>query len=325
MKTLVKIIFSLLIAAGILWLLEKAFRFGLYHNRNYKISYIQKHQINADLLIQGPCQGEYTIDPLVIEKYVGLKGYNLALAHASFADNYIYLVKYINTQKKPKVVLLYVTPDSFAENGTNTFLAYQFAAFIKDAEVKSVVEDFDRSFLKVSNIPFLSYSYYSNFVFYKALAGWKDYLTGQNESLWPTGYNAPVHEYTSYKHYTELSPKDGVFIWSKQMEKYFLKIDSLLKDKGIELVVYESPIYYQSMQSQKNRNNFLKRIDSLCLNNNIPFIRFDTLSLSKNRRYFFNSYNTTLEGNAIFNPIFGQMLRDTLPTIFAKQSNKQVK
>ena len=316
MKIIFKIFGSFFLAALVLIGFEVLLEFGLEHNRNFKISYIQRHPVKAELLVHGPCESEWMIDPAVLESYVPMHAYNLSLNHSDFADNYIFLTTYLKHQPKPKAVLLYVTPESFDSTVANTFNTYRFAHLLSDKDVAAVVQEMDPQYYQYASMPFLKYAYYSNFTFYKAISGWFDFFRKRTTPEWPNGYAAPAHSYDrAFKSFRDLNPKAGYFLWSAKREKYFRKIIELLKKEHIPLMVYEAPVYHEALAYQKNRSSHIRRIDSICTAYNIANFRFDTLSMRFNKDYYFSTYNTTMAGNAIFNPYLGKFLRDTLPAV----------
>ena len=226
MKVLTKIALSLVLAAGLLILLAQIFTFGIQNNRNFKISFIRTNPINAELLIHGTCQSELSIDPSILQKNLHLKAYNLSTNHSNYAENYLFLREYLKYQKKPKAVLLYASPDSFAENGTNIFNSFRFSALMQDEVVKSTIKDFDANYVQTSKIPFLQYSYYSNFLFYSSLSGYLDIIARRRIPLYANGFVQPSFSWMQKECFKESGPATGIFIWSPLMEKYFLKIST---------------------------------------------------------------------------------------------------
>jgi hypothetical protein len=311
-----KIFLSLLFAFLLLKALEYAVGNGLEYNLDFKIGYIKNHLIDADLVIHGPCEAEWMIDPAVIQSSVTGKPYNLAQNHSDFADNYLFFYTYLKHQPPPKSVLLYVTPESFDSAVANTFNTYRYAFLMNDSEVKKVVTEMDPDYAQASTIPFLRYSYYSNFIFYKAMNGYLHLFSGKQTPHHPTGYAAPANSYNqAFQEFRDLNPTEGYFLWAANREHYFLKLVSFMKEKGIRLMVYESPVYHEALTFQKNRKERVARIDSICRANKVPYFQFDSLAMQYDKKNYFSTYNTTIAGNAIFNSFLGKFLKDTLPAI----------
>jgi hypothetical protein len=318
-----------MLALVILLLLEWLVSIGLKNNSNHKITYIQKNHINAELLAHGSCESETMLDPSVIRQYIPVAIYNLALNHSDFADNYIFLYEYLKHQEKPKAVLLFAIPESFDSSITNTFNTYRFAHLMKDPVVKEVVKEADPGYAQYAFLPFIRYSYYSNYIFYKALDGWRRLVTSDTSTRWPDGFSAPVFPNQQASEKVDNEDRTPIFFhWSKIREKYFIKSIQLLQKNGIEVLVYHSPIYYEALELQNNRSYAINKIDSICGYYNVSFFRFDTLAMRFNRKNYYNTinktlptYNTTLQGNAIFNNYFGRFLQDTLPEILNGNNN----
>jgi hypothetical protein len=275
--------------------------------------------MGADLVIHGPCEAEWTVDPDVLQTYMPYRSYNLAQNHSDFADNYLFLYTYLKHQPKPKAVLLYVTPESFDSTVANTFNTFRYSFSLGDDEVRKIFAEMDPSFYKASHVPFLRYSYYSNFIFFKAVNGYVHWITQNTTPRWPSGYTAPIgsfrHGITNFR---DLNPKKGYFLWSSKREKYFIRLIDFLEKENIKLMVYESPVYYEALPSQLNRTERIRKIDSICSRYQIPYFQFDTLAMKYDRRNYFSTYNTTIDGNKVFNPFLGKFLRDTLPAIINK-------
>ena len=332
MRLLLKVILSLGLALAALLVLEWLVGIGLRHNSNFKISYIKTHRIDAELLAHGSCESETMLDPSIMKKYFPVPIYNLALNHSDFADNYIFLHEYLKHQKKPKAVLLFAIPESFDSSITNTFNTYRFTHLVKDPVVKEVLEDSDPEYIRYTFLPFLRYSYYSNYIFYKALDGWLRLIKNDKSTRWPDGFSAPVFANQQPSEKVDNEDRTPIFFhWSKLREKYFVKSIELLKQNGIEVMVYHSPIYYEALELQNNRQYAIDKIDSICKKHDVPFFQFDTLPMRFNRRNYYNTinrtlptYNTTLAGNAIFNNYFGRFLQDTLPKILDKTEKPDI-
>lgn len=322
MKLIYKIAISILSSLFVLKGLEVLINIGLEHNKDFKIGFIKHHSLRADIVIHGPCEAEWTIDPDVLRACTPYSFFNLVQNHSDFADNYLFLRTYLQYQNRPKAILLYVTPESFDSIVANTFNTYRYSFLLKDKEVKKVVSEMDPSYFKVSYIPFIRYSFYSNFIFYKAFNGYLHLILGKTSPIWPTGYTAPAHSYNqAFKNFRDLNPKSGYFLWSYNREKYFIKLIDFLKSKNIKLMVYESPVYYEAIPLQKNRQERIKKIDSICKSKSIPYFQFDSLKMKYDKKNYFSTYNTTIAGNKIFNEFLCNFLKDTLPGILNKTKN----
>ncbi len=291
-----------------LFVLQKVFDLGIKQNLNLKASYVASHEVNADLLVLGPCEPLWMVSSEVLTKKTGLSCYNLANSHSDFADNYLHLKLYLQNNSDPKILLLYVTPESFDTN-YNTFHPYRFAPFLNDEEVSETVKDCSPAYYAWRYVPFLRYGYYSHETFFEALQGWKHWLSGKEKPYYPDGFEPPAKLVWDNHHENlkKLYPKGYSFSWSQNREKYFLKILELCKEKSIEVVLYESPILKEITDYQVNRALFLEKIQHLAGEN--TYIKFDNIPWAGDRKYFISPMVSTLEGAYLFSDTLGGWLK----------------
>jgi len=155
------------------------------------------------------------------------------------------------------------------------------------------------------------------------LDGWLQFFSGNTTSRWPNGFSAPL--FANQRPSVKVQNEDRTpifFHWSKSREKYFIKSIELLKAHGIKVLVYHSPIYFEALELQNNRQFAINKIDSICKKYGVPYFQLDSLPMRFERKNYYNTinrtiptYNTTIAGNAIFNNYFGKLLQDTLPVI----------
>lgn len=311
-----KIILFCLLLGAVLFGLEKTYHFLLFQNKNIKASYVLTEPINADLLIHGPCEPLWMLNPTQLDTLTNIKSYNLALSHSNFADNYIHLNLYLKNNKKPDYLLLYVTPESMDER-FNTFNTYRFAHLMSDTLVANIVKEFDPDYKRFAFFPFVKYAYYSNFTNFKALQGFKHCLKKRKLPFHPNGYEPPVAQdwHFSMKSFIDLYPEQVEFVWSKRREKYLRKIIAYAKAQNIPVVLYESPVFEAAKTHQVNRYEMLNRIQNLADELNVPLWLFDDLEMAKDQRNFFSTLNTTVRGSEIFTDTLGRYFKKEIGNI----------
>jgi hypothetical protein len=294
--------------AGSLFLLEKIFDLGIKHNLNLKSAYVSLHKIDADILILGPCEPLWMVSPEMTTKRTGLSCYNLASSHSDFADNYLHLLLYLKNNKKPRSLLLFVTPESFDTN-YNTFHTYRFASFLNYPEVREAVEENSAAYASWTWLPFMKHAWYSHKNTFFALQGWKHYLTGREQPYYPDGFEPPAR-ITWDNHHENLKkayPRGYQFSWSKRREAYFMKILLLCQEQNIPLNLYESPVLKEIRDYQVNRAEFIERIRALA--GKEAYTVFDSLPWAGDRKYFISPMVTTLEGSYLFSDTLGGWLK----------------
>ena len=297
----------------VLFLFDKAIKFLLLKNINFKTAYITNHTIEASILIHGPCEPEWMIDPKIIDTTLGSKTYNLSLNHSDFADNYLHLYLYLKHQKAPEYLFLYATPISFDERLANTFNTYRFAPFIRDSIIYKTVKENDPSYAKYSFIPVMRFAYYSDFTYLKAIQGGYYFLMNRINVEHPNGYapavsswNTAINEYrVNHSYFKKMN-------WSLLREKYFRKTIELAQSVGSKVIIYESPIYKPDEAQLVNRKIMMDKIKCISDSYNVPFLVFDTLSMANNRENFFSTYNTTYKGSCEFSTHFAKYIKNNI-------------
>ncbi len=309
MKSGAHIVVSFFILVGALVGLEKFCDFGLRHNRNLKIVAANSSTGKSSLVVHGPCEPLWMISPAQIDSITGRTSYNLALSHSDFADNYLHLYEYLNHHPAPGLMLLYVTPESMDKH-FNAFHAYRFAPYLGDPEVKAVVKENDPGYSRWIRVPFMKYAYYNRNVVFNVIQGYKHYFSGRQQAYYPDGFEAPAKRvWGNHEGEFVMLYKDTVkFRWDRLRAKYLVKTIRLAKQHGTKVILYESPVLEASISFQQNRNEILKRIDSLADAEGVEYVRFEGLEMAKHRRYFISTLNFNMAGLRLFNDTLAKYL-----------------
>lgn len=292
-----------------------------------------KGGLDYDILYHGPCEPLFTIDASVIDSLIGTQSYNYALRHTDFADNFLHLHLYLKANKAPKHVYLYVTPESF-DLRFNTFHTYRFAPYLEDSIVAKVVDDMDPDYYSKSDIPFMRFAYYNSYKTFDALQGFKHYIGGKDGAYFkdghiahpdniyhtrPDGYIAPEHlvfaadmnvsELTDSSLYYELYEKRQTFKWNNKRAFYLSEIFKLCKKNHIKLTLYESPAYINSISDQPNRQEFLKKTDSIAKAFNSEYLIFNDSSIIGDKSNFVCPLILSVKGTQPFLETFSDSIK----------------
>lgn len=331
-----KIIASLLIVVGLLFLLDRAFSFFIQENRNIKLSNVSKGGMEYEVLYHGPCEPLFTIDASRIDSLIGTHSYNYALRHTDFADNFLHLYLYLKQNKAPKQVYLYVTPESF-DIRFNSFHSYRFAPYLKDSLVAKVVAEMDPDYYNKTWFPFMRFAYYNSYKTFDAIQGMNHYLKNKQDPYFKDGfiahpdnqyfsredgYIAPEHlvyaanydvsEISDSSLYYELYEKRQTFNWDSTRSKYLEKIFDLCDQNNVELILYESPPYQVAISDQPNRAEFMARTDSIAKKHDSKYIVMDNLKLSEDKSNFVCPLILSIKGTSPFLKAFSDTVKTNL-------------
>jgi len=300
----------------ILFLLDVLFTFGLLHNKNLKSSYVSQQKINADILIHGPCEPLWMVDPEQLSEVTNLKTYNLALSHSDFADNYLHLYLYLKNNKSPKILLLYVTPESM-DKRFNAFNTYRFLPFLNDETLQEVVKDVDPEFYYYSKLPFIRFAYFNKQITFQTIQGLKHFFTKKEKPFFENGFEPPA-KITWDNHLEDMQkqyPEGFEFKIDSIRMKYLKKIIHFAKSKKIKTILYESPVLTESLNYLKNREETILQIQQLANELQTNYVLFKNEHLSSSRKYYISSLNLNQKGLEIFNDSLANFLNKELKKI----------
>lgn len=311
MKAIGKIAIALFLLAIVLVNLEGFYDMGIVFNVNNKASYVTRGNVNADILIHGPCEPLWMISPAQLDKHTGLRSYNLALSHSDFADNYLHLYLYLLNNKAPRLMFLYVTPESM-DSLYNTFNTYRFAAFVGEPAVDSVLKECDPDFYRWTDIPFMKHAYFNSKLNFEALQGFKHFFTGREVPHFPDGYEPPIQIVwdNHLEEFMKLYPEGYRFKWNALREKYLRKTIRLAQENNIKVYLYESPVLKEAIKTQPNRQEIIERIRKLANEYGADFVQFEDMEIANSREYYMSPLNTNLKGSAIFNDSLAHFIKN---------------
>ena len=191
-------------------------------------------------LFLGSSTGLTTLDTKLIDEKMYTSGLNISMDDTSLSSHYLMLQYFLSLGKKTKQLVLCVTPGDIqnpkVELNNND---YRFLTEVQDSLVYNYYNRLEDKGLKVlaysKFFPILGISYYNNELFYPSFYA---FLKPNKRNRFDDKGN-----YT-YPQITNNISKVG-FATSKTnyVNPSFLKIKKLCQQKGIELIVYQSPIY----------------------------------------------------------------------------------
>lgn len=306
-KKVITYLFALLL---FFFLIEKGFDFAISKNKNIKINYFTSNTVNASILFDGSCVMLNTVSPKFIKNRTGFEVYNIAQNHADFAENYLNLLMYIKNNVAPKYVFLFTSPESF-DKRFNTLNSYRFVSFMKEREINETIKDLDYSYWFYSHLPFGKYAYYNSSLIFPTLQGFKHFLYKQKTPYFKDGYEPLFQVWkVSKKQFKESYSRNFKFEVDSNRINYFKKYIGLCKTNKIDLVLIETPMY--KGKSKTNRLKIIHEIDKIAIENNLQFIRFDSLKMCKKQANFMTSFELQQNSAKKFNLILGEFIYNKL-------------
>jgi hypothetical protein len=305
-----KIILTIVITVFILKLVELGAEWSIARFPETKTNYISQKKFDGiKILYHGACEVEWVVNPGYLDSVIGLKSYNLATGNSNFADNYLDLHIYLKKQQKPDYVILQVSPESF-EARNNNLKVFNFANFFDDTTVVNVLNEGDKRYMSTTFIPFLKFSFYSNFTLFRVFAGFLYGIANVQDPRFVNGYRSP-DGFDQFL-FGSLLEKKNNYKWSSYEEKYLIKIIELCKTQNIKLVFFRVPTYlpYQRINPILAEKN--KLIEQIASDHNVPYFSYDNLEMNNDSSNFFNIHNMSTKGSEKFLKIFANQLKDSI-------------
>lgn len=293
-----KIIYSLVLLLILLIALEWTYGFFLRQNKNLKSSYVASEKINADVLIIGDCVPMYMHPP---DEYIGLRSFNLATNHSSFAEHLAHFHLYLKNNIPPKFIFIYVNNKTM-DGSFNTYNTFLFSQFLSDPLIDSITAVEDPEYYKLSYIPFMKYAFYNRFVNFNTVQGVSHFVKDKKKPYYDNGYirlqNSEWDHY--FERFARQYPNGKKFDWSMKEESYLRRIISIAKERGITVIFYEPPVLGEILPYFRNKEEIRAKAISFANDLQVDYWRFDTMSISDSREYFFTIFNTNGKGSVIF-------------------------
>jgi len=230
--------FILLIGNGIAFLSL----YVLGKSQLYKNQFVKNgvKETNFDYVVLGSSTGLTTLDTKLIDKTLSTSGLNISMDDTSLSSHYLMLQYFLSLGKTTNQLILCVTPGDL-QNPINELNNndYRFLTEVQDTLVYNYYNRMEQEGLKVLTyskfLPILGVSYYNNELFYPSLYA---FLKPNKRNRFDDKGNYTYPQIAN-------NIKKGSVATSKTSYKNpsFLKIKKLCQQKGIDLIVYQSPIH----------------------------------------------------------------------------------
>lgn len=201
-----------------------------------------------DYLILGSSTGLTTLDSKQIDEQLGTSGINLSMDDTSLNSHYLMLKYFFELKKETDYVVLCVLPWDLKNSSPN--IGNNDYRFLSERNTNSINEYFREMPSKKTPIlkhslylPIIAVSYYNIELFYPSIY---TLLNPNNRNRFDDkgNYFYPLVNMDDNRSVKEL---DVVI-----SNPYFTKIQELCKEKGVNLIVYQSPLYNTEINYYKN-------------------------------------------------------------------------
>jgi hypothetical protein len=258
---------------------------------------IYEGKINAEIAIYGSSRSWVGINPKIMEERLDLKAYNFGIDGHNFWLQYLRHLKYLETNQKPKHIVLAVDFGSLQKRDD----LYQYEQFLPYML-------WDKDIIKYTKtyIGFSQFDYYIPLLRYVGKSSvlnnsFNQYLGNENNSKYRNnGYRAVDKEWTN-----------EFALAKSKLENFTVIIDypslSLLesfiqscKKENIELTLVYTPEYIEVNEIVTNKKSIIQLYQELCNENKIRFLDYSFSEISFDRENFYNATHLNKRGSILF-------------------------
>jgi len=288
--------------------LEEFYDVLLSRNVDIKASYVLQDSINADILVVGSCEAFTVVNSSAMEEATGKTVYNLATNHSSLADQLLNLHLYLQKNKVPECLLLYLNPESF-DLRFNKFNIQRFLHHSGDSIVKRVILEQNPKYRWLLKIPFFKYLENNRYHTYQAYEGFKDFVLKSKRPFMEKGYLFIYNDRELAKKAILKDYPDGItYQWDAAEVQYLEQLIFLAKRYGIRMVFFESPVWHRSVDVIANYEVAHQRIADCLAGYGLEYIRFNFLNGYDQDSAFINLYRLDEQQSERFSAEFGKWL-----------------
>lgn len=267
------------------------------HGENLVWNDILGGRINKDLVIYGSSRAWVHINPMLIEKKLGLTAYNLGVNGLSYRHQELRHKLFLAYNQKPKFILYSVDINTLIKQN-NLYNSIQFLPYMM---YNSTIYDYTINYNAFKNIDYIIplIRYYGQRESLKS--AFSAAILGDNQKLVRiNGFMGQKREWNN-----------DLAVAKKNIENYTVEIDKNTlnefsqflenaKFNKIRVVLIYSPEYIQGQKFISNRQDVVNVFENLASKYNIPFLDYSGDNISFKRKNFYNSLHLNSDGAEIF-------------------------
>lgn len=313
MKPLLRAVVFLALVLVVLFGLGKVFDHAAKRDLREKARWvIAKRGESYDFAVMGASRSYVGIDIPTLETNLGKKGVNLSLDGTTFPEQYLALKLFL-AHNRLKQLILDVNASGFDNSAFKyPFRAYQYLPDIDDPMVfASLHDNFGWKVYAWKYIPF-----FKNAEFNSKIGVIQCY------TLFKSRFDPRAKAAEFDKHGTRLinlsftektALEDTTWKVDALPRKYFFQLLELAKTNNIDVVLIAAPEYYPSQDKQLNRNEIMAIYESAAASNGLPFLRFDSDEICRDKSDFFNRNHLNKKGAMKFSALLAARLAELPP------------
>ncbi|MBP7699050.1 MAG: hypothetical protein KA101_00275 [Saprospiraceae bacterium] len=272
-----------------------------FDNQVKKLNFITKDTTQYDILMLGSSRMETGVNPIIIDTILMANSYNLGIGGGTLIEfNYLYKA-YLEHHKPPKCLIIGVDKHSFDmyRGVVNHFIYYNYlnSKSIKQMLVDNNKQVYSKTWVYLTEID----DYYKGQAF-KGLIG----------NLASTTNDVQIKGYAQNTNLSGFSLQDSVIKYNPKIEKrgvqLLLEIIEIAKQNRTKVLLLYLPELPRI--SAAGYTPFYDTLNQISRNNDITFLRHDTISISKDKIFFKDFGHLNYKGSLYYSQYLANSLYD---------------
>lgn len=265
-----------------------------------------------NMLFLGSSRTHRSIYPKAIDSICGVNSFNAGVEAGTMPDFEITFKGYLQHHPAPKYLIITLDLPSFSHTGVIHYYP-QYYPYLNNKAVYNILAGDGYHVFLMKVLPFLSITDLDDYTKSNSI---KYLSTSHAETDIPKG----DFDYKGFLSNTENQ------IVKPELEKTIKHMDILpgavnalykmidtCKTKGVQIIFTYAPEYDFNLQKTRtNTDSVFGLIYNIANQNNIPFLRNDSLPLCKNPAFFANNGHLNKQGALVYSPILAQQLKSII-------------
>jgi len=279
------------------------------------INKIMRGEINAEVLISGSSRALVHFDCDIIGTTTGKTCYNMGLNGSTYEAQLALLEAYLKNNRDPDIIIQVLGSLVISNNYDLTL----FFPYLDKKYFYQHIATTNHSLWKYRYIPLYGFAKFNRMYLIKAIKGMihskKAIREKRIKGYWPRDKTWN----DDFEKYKKLYPNGRVSPMEEQAVIVFRKILKLVQDKGSDVILVAPPFYYESYALCLNKEQLAGCVDIIAGEYHVPVWRYDKMSITKSKEYFYNASHLNRKGATIFSQQFSKDLQHYLK--FHQNSN----
>ena len=272
----------------------------VHHSHLTTMNAIMNDSINAEVLFYGESRMSAGVNPVVFDSISNGSSYNLAISGQHFLPIYFRHLVYLKHQRKPKMIVLNIDEIIFSSPYNSGFEKEQYLPYVQEESFRQLLKEGYHFTWLDFHIPLWRYKGSYKYIFRALLEEF-----GIMHSV------SPIHK-GFYAHEAAMMHQENLnqMLQNKPQK---IKFDSITltylnqflnecKQDSIQVILINTPVYYELQRAYINWEETFINIDSLINNKNIPYLNYSDSTSTFNRQaaYFHDTGHLNKTGAELF-------------------------